>query len=256
MDTSILWFNLSSPENKSNVADEFSKHCQVLEYEYSSGLLEDVVRQVNLICFEYDFPDVASLELLRTTRIQYPSVPVMMISCVHSEELAIWALRMQIREYFVSPVSAQEVKSVVEALESQQRRDAGIIDLTHSRRFALPTDCRYHNSAQKTSVMPAINYVQTHLHEKIREVEVARLCNMSPFKFSREFKRCYDMTFQEYVITLRMKKASELLVNPNVLVADVAYQVGFRDPSYFTRLFKKHKGISPSDCRGAETALS
>lgn len=256
MDTSILWFNLSSPENKSNIADEFRKHCQVLEYEYSSGLMEDMVRSVHLICFEYDFPDVASLELLRTTRVQYPDIPVMMISCVHSEELAIWALRMQVREYFVAPLSAQEVRSVVGALESQLCKDAGVLDLPQFRRFALPADCRYHNSSQKTSVMPAINYVQTNLHEKIREAEVAQLCRMSPFKFSREFKRCYGMTFQEYLITMRMKKASELLINPNVLVADVAYQVGFRDPSYFTRLFKKYNGISPSDCRGAEVVLN
>ncbi len=252
MTASILWFNFSANENRTNLADEFNKHVHVCVENYATGVAAEQINQADLLCFEFDFPDISSLDFLKQARRKFPHVPVMMVSMVNSAELAIWALRMQVWEYLVAPVDSKEVKAVAESLLGMTRAESPVLhSLFDQRRSAVPVDCRYLNNRKspQASVAPALNYVNAHLHEKIREEEVARLCNMSPFKFSRAFKRCYGRTFQEYVISQRLDKASQLLLNPNVLVVDVAHQVGFRDPSYFTRLFKKHKGISPSDCR-------
>ncbi len=205
-----------------------------------------------MICFELDYPDVSSLVLLKKTRQEFPYIPIIMISNIHSEELAVWALRVRVWDYLVTPVLNKEVDSIIDALvQAENSHHETSRFLIESPNCSMPHDCRYrNNNSQKSLLVPAVNFVIEHLHEKIKEGDVAALCNMSPFKFSRAFKRCYGVTFQEYLINARMEKASQLLVNPNVLVADVASQVGFKDPSYFTRAFKKVKGISPSECRG------
>jgi Helix-turn-helix domain len=78
---------------------------------------------------------------------------------------------------------------------------------------------------------------------------VALLCNMSPSRFCREFKAAFDATFVEYLANYRMQQAKRLLANPRMPVADVAVAVGFNDPSYFTRVFRKQEGASPSEYR-------
>lgn len=254
MKLSALWINLASSKIKSTIAESFRQYCHVRELDDATTVIDAHDESISLICFEFDYPDVTSLTLLKKTSAEFPHIPILMISSIHSEELAIWALRVRVWEYLVAPVQTKEIEAVIKSLQQREaRQERRHHYFEHSPNYSLPNDCRYrNNNSQKSLLVPALNYVIDHLHEKIKESDVAEACNMSPFKFSRSFKKSYGVTFQEYLITTRMEKASQLLSNPHVLVADVAYQVGFKDPSYFTRAFKKIKGVSPSDCRDAE----
>lgn len=80
----------------------------------------------------------------------------------------------------------------------------------------------------------------------IRVAEVAELCDMSPFHFSHEFTAEFSLTFQEYVLRCRILEACKELRHPNVSVANVAHSVGFNDPSYFSRIFRRYFDLSPS----------
>ena len=59
----------------------------------------------------------------------------------------------------------------------------------------------------------------------------------------------FNATFVEYLANYRMRQAKRLLANPTMAVADVAVAVGFSDPSYFTRVFRRQEGVSPSEYR-------
>ena len=94
-----------------------------------------------------------------------------------------------------------------------------------------------------------MNYIDSHLSDKITESQLANLCSMSPYRFSRLFKQHSNYTFQEYLLQHRIDEAARLLANPKTSITDIAYAVGFNDASYFTRAFKRYKGLSPSDFR-------
>ena len=96
---------------------------------------------------------------------------------------------------------------------------------------------------------PALEYVAAGYGGKLRETHAANLCAMTPYRFSRAFKAAYSVTFQEYVIRYRVREAARLLQNPNATIADVAVTVGFNDPSYFTRIFKRYHRVAPSAYR-------
>jgi AraC-like DNA-binding protein len=70
---------------------------------------------------------------------------------------------------------------------------------------------------------------------------------MSPSHFSRAFKKQYDLTFQEFLLRYRVFQACTFLNVSAASIADVAYSVGFSDPSYFTRVFKRYIGVAPSE---------
>jgi AraC-like DNA-binding protein len=94
---------------------------------------------------------------------------------------------------------------------------------------------------------PAVYFVQKTFRQKIRNADIAERCGMSPFHFSHAFAETFSLTFQEFVLRYRIFEACKELQHPNVPVANVAYSVGFNDPSYFARVFRRFIGVSPSE---------
>ena len=64
------------------------------------------------------------------------------------------------------------------------------------------------------------------------------------------FKKATGINFTDYVSRVRIEKAKNLLLNPNLRVSEVAYEVGFQSLTHFNRVFKRVQGQSPTDYRG------
>ena len=78
---------------------------------------------------------------------------------------------------------------------------------------------------------------------------LARECCLSTGHFSHLFKDIVGMPPHSYIIFLRMEKAKDLLINSPLSIREVGEAVGCPDQNYFSRIFKKHIGLSPSDFR-------
>ncbi len=90
-------------------------------------------------------------------------------------------------------------------------------------------------------------YIQEHYTEPNLSLHmVAEHVYMSPNHFSTIFSNETNRTFIEYLTHMRLKKAEELLRTTEMKLADIAYAIGYNEPQYFSFIFKKHRGISPS----------
>lgn len=98
-------------------------------------------------------------------------------------------------------------------------------------------------------VQKAEDYIARHYMEPIKLEQVAQAVNLSKYYFSRFFKRKKGMSFTEYVTQVRVDCAKELLASTQLSVKEIAYQSGFRDPNYFSKLFKRITGVNPSEFR-------
>jgi signal transduction histidine kinase/DNA-binding response OmpR family regulator len=78
---------------------------------------------------------------------------------------------------------------------------------------------------------------------------ISQLMGMSRNTLHRKMNALTGMSINPYVRTLRLQKAKELLLTPDLSIAEVAYAVGFEDPKYFSRIFSEEHGISPSTFR-------
>jgi len=106
---------------------------------------------------------------------------------------------------------------------------------------------------QKNVEIPAIararEFIQEHHSEELTLGQVARSINASPFYFCKLFKRATGINFTEYVSRVRVERAKNLLLNPNLRVSEIAFEVGFQSLPHFNRMFKKILGQSPTDYR-------
>jgi two-component system response regulator YesN len=103
-------------------------------------------------------------------------------------------------------------------------------------------------------ILKAKDYIDRHyMDEDISLHTVASHVNFSQNHFSTVFSQETGGNFIEYLTKVRIEKAKELLKNSSLKSADIAYEVGFSDPHYFSFIFKKNTGISPREFRSAES---
>lgn len=102
----------------------------------------------------------------------------------------------------------------------------------------------------KNLVRVAKEYMESHFVDpELSLNEVASRVNLSASHFSVVFSQETCQTFKEYLTEIRIKKAKELLRTTSLRASDIAYQVGYNDPHYFSSVFKKNTGLSPIEFR-------
>jgi len=94
-------------------------------------------------------------------------------------------------------------------------------------------------------VMKAKKYINCHFHKTITLEEVAHIVHLSPCYFSRLFSEVSGYTFQEYLTKVRINAAQKLLLDKNLSLEEVADLLGYKNVSYFIRVFKKEVGLTP-----------
>ncbi len=106
---------------------------------------------------------------------------------------------------------------------------------------------------QQNSEPPVITkakaFIQDHQHEDISLGDVAKSVNTSTFYFCKMFKKVTGINFTNYLSRVRIEKAKNLLLNPNLRVSEIAFEVGFQSLTHFNRVFRKIVGQSPSEYR-------
>lgn len=90
-------------------------------------------------------------------------------------------------------------------------------------------------------------YLESHYADDISLDDIAEQVNISPQYFSKLIKKTTGFNFIDWLSMLRVKKAKELLTDSNFTVKEVCFMVGYKDPNYFSRIFKKRIGITPSE---------
>ncbi len=98
---------------------------------------------------------------------------------------------------------------------------------------------------QRQIISLAINWIDKNYNKKTKISDMCSLTNVSSAYFSLLFKKFTGQTFIEYVNTVRLNKAKQLLSETSWSITDIAYKVGFDDAVYFSRTFKAHVGVSP-----------
>ena len=257
MEPTVLWVDLT---HHNSVADRYLQQEQKFRVQLLRNgryaMQELTQERPNIFCFEYDYPDTGGLRLLEETKRRYPSIPLLMMTEQHSEALAVWALRSRVWNYLVKPITpevfARSVGEIVQILGHEPRSRTRKPALL---RRQMPPELRFsRDPGDARNVQMAVAYVQAHYHEKISESAVAELCSLSPFRLCRAFKKELGINFRDFVVMHRIEESKRLLQNPNLSITDVAFSVGFCDAAYFSRMFRRRLGSTPSEYRALSQA--
>lgn len=93
------------------------------------------------------------------------------------------------------------------------------------------------------------HYLELNRDKDITSEDICRHIGCSRSLVSHQFKACTGVGIREYLTMLRLEDAKILLKNSNLTITDIAFTVGFSSSNYFTNVFKKAAGMSPSEYR-------
>ncbi|MCH4888568.1 response regulator [Acidaminobacter sp. JC074] len=163
-------------------------------------------------------------------------------------ELLLFLLRLY-HEYQIQLKWFMDNQDLYKALQDYKDIDAlkSLIRDIGSQMIEAIGDTRKTNI--KVMIDTAIDYLEKHFSEEISLESVADYLHISPEYLSRLFKKETTKTFIHYLTTLRLEAAKRLIEDTQLKNFEVAEKVGYNEPNYFSYVFKKRYGISPSKYR-------
>lgn len=206
----------------------------LIEKFLNNGTVEEIES------FSKAYLDEIPADNLRSTLIrQYIAVDIYIVVMTFCEKLEITEER-HLKE-------SEELKNVmpkIHSLEAIRRYMARLLTKAIEMRDAA-SGRRYSDiiTAAKEQI------AKTYMSEDISLNTVAVSVGMSPSYFSAVFSREAGKTFVEYLTETRMEKAKELLMCSPMKTSEIGYEVGYKDPHYFSYIFKKTQGCSPKEYR-------
>ncbi|NLO09448.1 MAG: helix-turn-helix transcriptional regulator [Clostridiales bacterium] len=98
-----------------------------------------------------------------------------------------------------------------------------------------------------TRIKKVLHYISNHYKEPLTVHKMAKMINLSDMYFGTLFKKETGMSFRNFLTLVRMNRAEEMLYSGEYKIHEISDACGFSDVFYFSRIFKKHRGMSPSD---------
>ena len=175
------------------------------------------------------------------------NTPVIVLTAKDGLDEKIGLLTSGADDYITKPFNANLLEVRVTNLLASRRR---LRERFQQATEVSPKEITL-NTADEHFLEKSIRIVEENMANPDFDIQALELAlKMSNMQLYRKLKGVTGLSGIEFIRTIRLKKAFQLLETATYSVAEVAYQVGFNDPSYFTRIFKKEYGKAPSEIKG------
>lgn len=172
---------------------------------------------------------------------QKPTVAGFNRAVEKAEELGVDIDNAKAKEaYFATPVASQKKLDSVSSLLSIFADHLSM----KSNQIAVQAA-----NAEPPVITKAKQFIQENYTEDLSLGQVAAAVHTSIFYFCKLFRKVTGATFTEFVSRTRVEKAKHLLLNPNLRISEIAYEIGFQSLTHFNRVFKNVVGESPTNYR-------
>lgn len=206
--------------------------------------LEEIQKEKpDLIFLDVRIPGYDGIGLLEILREQGIETKVVYLSGYAEFQYAQKAIRLGAEDYLLKPIEQEKINKVLERIqekfegESEEGKQHGVEEAEVS----------------SSMVSQIIGEIQSRYTTDITLTELAEKYNVSVSHLSSLIKSELNLPFSEYITSKRIQMAKELLRDEILSIEQIAEQVGYHDYFYFTKVFKKTVGISPSKYRKNNT---
>lgn len=247
------------------------------------GLETAEASQPDFILTDVTMPEMDGLTMVRNIKSNkhLSHIPIIVLSAKASEQDRVLGLREGIDDYVTKPFSATYLRqrianiiaqrhmlqqSYLESLgsgntaavtvETMQEGGADVepsapeADVTAARNTEYRLDSPQVVDSDKEMMATLMAFINEHIEEEgLKIEELAEAVNLGRTVFYGKIKALVGMTPSDFLRRMRMQRAEELIVRTRMNFSEIAFKVGFSDPKYFTKCFKKETGMTPSEYR-------
>ena len=192
--------------------------------------------EINIALLDIEMPGMNGIELAKLLREKNPDCTIIFITAYDRFDYAIEAMHIKAFDYLLKPWKDEKLTGLIsEAIVNIKE-----LSLENSANENL-------QESQKSAIK---KYIKENYKRDISAGDVAGILGYSDVYFSKIFKQLFDDTFINYLTKVRIDKAKVLLKDVGFNIKEVGASVGYTDSNYFTKVFKRAVGMSPSEYRG------
>jgi signal transduction histidine kinase/DNA-binding response OmpR family regulator len=200
----------------------------------------------DLVIADIIMPVIDGIEM--TKRIKQDArvshIPVILLTGKASVESKIEGLSTSADDYITKPFNVAELKLRIHNLIETRKK----LREKFSRQLVVNPSEIVTTSADESFLIKALNAVEQNMSAaEFGTDEFCAAVNMSRANVHRKLKALTDQSTTEFIRTIRLKRAAQLLLQKSASVSEIAYDTGFNNLSYFTRCFKEVYGVLPSE---------
>lgn len=227
----MIWVSCSHHDKTAEARENLKQSHNVVDVS-PFELLSTMTGQ-ELIFLEVVDSSSEGFELLRSIKSRFTQAKVVVVYHSLDANLALNVLRAGGEDVLPANATRQELDECFSRLHTHQVESEADTGFEH----------------RELSIRPALKIIDENISAPLREEDLANACHYSPTYFSRLFHSIMGVTLKQYIIKKRLDLACGLLSSDREKISQIANSAGFKDVSYFSRVFKKHMGCSPGEFR-------
>ncbi|GAA0100952.1 response regulator transcription factor [Paraclostridium bifermentans] len=228
----------------SNISNEFNVLASASNGKEAYELALNLKPKV--IISDIKMPIMGGIELTKKIKEVFPDIYVILLTNYAEFSYAKEAISCGVYEYLVkSDIRPKELKEILDKVnESVKELEKNRVSRLQKESILSESKDGYSKTIKKS-----IDYIHKNYKQHISLQDISNYVFLSHEYFSRLFKEEVGENFSSYLTNYRMKKAESLIKNTDMKISQIAIEVGYTNASYFSRSYKKFKGISPEDDR-------
>lgn len=227
----------------------------IVLYEARNGreALELFAREApQVVILDIEMPGYTGLEVARKIRETDKNCGILFLTGYDKFAYAKQAIAVRALDYLLKPYKEQELVFAVEdAIRQVSARSTPLPPRAQPTAPDVPLHTEEEDEDVRTSIIRAemLSFIEAHYREDISMQDAATALRYSDAYFCKRFKQCFKVNFSAYLNEYRVGKARQLVLDPRLSLKDVSTACGYADANYFTRVFKRITGKTPSEYR-------
>jgi signal transduction histidine kinase/DNA-binding response OmpR family regulator len=171
-------------------------------------------------------------------------IPLILLTAKASHDDKIQGLKTHADDYITKPFRPDELLLRVENLITSRKK----LSEKYNRKIEIKPEELSTQSMEEAFLIRVIDSIKKHLLDEEFTVDIlAREVGMSRSQLHRKLVALTDLSATEFIRSYRLNLAKEMIENNTGTISEIAYEVGFNSPSYFSKSFKEKFGVSPSE---------
>ena len=192
----------------------------------------------DIVITDIQMPSISGLQIAKYISENYKNVIVILLTAYSKFQYAKEAIEYGVKHYVVKNDLLDELPLILEKIVSEKAESENQSDLNNN-------DANIENCAYV--IQDIEKYIEENLDKKLSLTDIAESIHMNKSYISRMFKEKAGENLFDYINKIKIEKAKQLIKNNELRMYEVALNVGMEDTAYFSRVFKKYEGISPSE---------
>ena len=199
----------------------------------------------DVVITDIKMPGMDGITLIRSICERWADVQIVLLTGYPDFDYTREALRCGATDYLLKPVRFNTLQEMMERVRNRYRQ------------MRIPQNVPQTPEGMEAIMASAQDYIRQHYNEKLTLDDMGQRFHLNSSYFSEQFNKVNGCSFVECLTEERMKQAKQLLIRrPGKSITDIAMEVGYGDSRYFSYVFRKAFGETPSDFRKNHTVMT